>query len=68
MVQLFSISVVYKDLDEVVILKSAHDLQQFGFFQRRSVSEFMDFTTTIIAERCEISTRHSVEEDGEYME
>ena len=66
MVKLFSLSVVYKGTDNAIILKSAHELQQFGFFQRGSVQEFMVFTSKIITERCNVCTRQSVKEQGEY--
>lgn len=66
MVKLYALSVLYKPTNDVppVLLKASYDLQQFSFFQRSSVQEFMAFTTKIITERCSIGTRQSVKEQG----
>ncbi|KAF2343688.1 Longin domain, partial [Trinorchestia longiramus] len=68
MVKLFALSVLYKPTSDVspTLLKAAYDLQQFSFFQRSSVQEFMGFTSKIITERCDIGSRQSVKEQ-EYM-
>lgn len=64
MVKLFAISVLYKGPESARLLKAAYDLQQFGFFQRGSVQEFMTFTSKIITERCNPCSRQSVKEQG----
>lgn len=65
--KLFCLSIMYKAADnKVKKLTAAHDLQQFGYFQRSSVKEFMDFTSKIVCERTSISQRASVKEQ-EYM-
>lgn len=66
MVKLFAVSVLYKGLDSAKLLKAAYELQQFGFFQRGSVQEFMAFTSKIITERSTTCSRQSVKEQ-EYM-
>lgn len=48
------------------ILKAAHELSSFGYFQRGSVREFMDFTSKIIVERTAFCSRASVKEQ-EYV-
>ena len=66
MVKLFSVSVLYKPTSDVSpkLLKAAYNLQQFSFFQRASVQEFMTFTTKLITEKCAVGTRQSVKEQG----
>ena len=69
--KLFSLFVLYKPPEsagggQAVILKSATDLTSFGFFQRGSVAEFMNFTAKIITERSAVATRSSVKEQ-EYI-
>lgn len=66
MVKLFAISILYKGTESSRLLKAAYDLQQFGFFQRGSVQEFMTFTSKIITERSNACSRQSVKEQ-EYM-
>jgi synaptobrevin homolog YKT6 len=72
--KLYSLSVLYKNgasssqngSGQAKILRSAHDLSSFGFFQKGSVEEFMKFTSKILAERTETGSRSSVKEH-EYM-
>jgi len=66
--KLFSVFVIQKSeqQSQSKILKSASDLTSFGFFQRGSVQEFMNFTSKIIVERSEPGTRSSIKEQ-EYM-
>lgn len=65
--KLFSITVLYKGTDgKVKKLCSASDLASFGYFQRSSVQEFMDFTSKIIIERTTTAQRTSIQ-DREYM-
>ncbi|KAK3887784.1 hypothetical protein Pcinc_008112 [Petrolisthes cinctipes] len=66
MVKLFAACVLHKGPDNAKILKAAYDLQQFGFFQRGSVQEFMAFTSKIITERSNECSRQSVKEQ-DYM-
>lgn len=66
MVKLFCLSVLYKGATSATWLKSAYDLQGFGFFQRGSVQEFMAFVSKTIVERTQTATRQSVKE-GDYM-
>jgi len=65
MVKLYAVSIYYK-ADKPKLLKAAHDLQSFGYFQRSSVKEFMDFTGSIIVERTGKGQRASVKEQ-DYM-
>nr|CAB3267829.1 synaptobrevin homolog YKT6-like [Phallusia mammillata] len=66
MVKLFSLSVLFKCPSTVVPLAATHNLQSFNFFQRKSVEEFMVFTTQIITERTQPGQRQSVKEQ-EYL-
>ncbi|XP_054766336.2 synaptobrevin homolog YKT6-like [Lytechinus pictus] len=60
--KLFSIVVLYKGPTKVTILKSASDLSSFGYFQKSSVQEFMNFTSKIVVERTQQKMRASVKE------
>ncbi|XP_050399290.1 synaptobrevin homolog YKT6 [Patella vulgata] len=61
--KLFSLSVSYKSPDgKVQQLKCAHELSSFGYFQRGSIREFMEFTSKIIVERTAVCSRASVKE------
>lgn len=64
MVKLYALSVLYKADNSAVRLKSAYELQGFGFFQRNSVQEFMAFVAKTIVERTQASSRQSVKEGG----
>lgn len=65
--RLYCIAVLYKGDDgKVNPLCAAHELSSFGYFQRSSIKEFMDFTCKIIVERTMKSSRASVKEQ-EYM-
>lgn len=64
--KLYSLAVVYKGVDKANKLSSAYALDSFGYFQRGSVKEFMDFTTKIIVERTSTAQRASVKEQ-DYM-
>lgn len=66
MVKLYALNVLYKGSTSATWLKSAYDLQNFGYFQRSSVQEFMAFVSKTIVERTQIAARQSVKE-GEYM-
>lgn len=65
--RLYSLTILYKGVDgRVRKLSGASDLQSFGYFQRSSVQEFMDFTSKILVERTNVAQRASVREQ-EYM-
>jgi len=63
--KLYSVIILYKGT-KVSILKGSHDLQSFGFFQRNSVREFMDFTAKLLVERTQVGLKASVKE-SEYL-
>ncbi|EDO31089.1 predicted protein [Nematostella vectensis] len=63
--KLYYLGIYYKDV-KVKALVSAADLQSFGYFQRSSVKEFMQFTSQILVERTRPNERASVKEQ-EYM-
>ncbi|ORZ30839.1 Longin-like domain-containing protein [Catenaria anguillulae PL171] len=46
------------------IRAAEYELSQFGFFQRGSVQEFMNFTSQTLAERTQAGQRQSVEQDS----
>ncbi|KAK2162787.1 hypothetical protein LSH36_91g01083 [Paralvinella palmiformis] len=65
--KLFALTVLYKgEGDTVKKLNAAYALDSFGYFQRTSVKEFMDFTSKILVERTPIAQRASVKEQ-EYL-
>lgn len=44
--KLFALYILFKKQDgQATILKSTQDLNSFGYFQRGSVKEFMNFTS-----------------------
>ncbi|KAI8089893.1 Longin-like domain-containing protein [Halteromyces radiatus] len=62
--KLYSISVLKKDADKAKVLASQFDLSSFGYFQRSSVQEFMNFTSITIVERTQLGQRQSVESEN----
>lgn len=65
--KLYCIEVLFKDSNgKVRLLSATHELSSFGYFQRSSVKEFMDFTSKIIVERTAVCSRSSVKEQ-EYI-
>ncbi|ESO07874.1 hypothetical protein HELRODRAFT_185407 [Helobdella robusta] len=65
--KLFAINILYKGTNgKVKKLTGSSELSSFGFFQRSSAQEFMDFTSKIIVERTNTSQRSSVKEQ-EYV-
>ncbi|XP_064600047.1 synaptobrevin homolog YKT6-like [Liolophura sinensis] len=65
--KLYSLSISFRSEDgKVNLLKAEHDLSSFGYFQRSSVREFMEFTSKILVERTAVCTRASVKEQ-DYM-
>jgi len=67
MVKLFAMSILYKGPNDSTLLKAAFELQSFGYFQRKSVQEFMSFVTKTIVERTANAARQSVKEKGSYQ-
>jgi len=51
---------------EVLLLAESQDLSSFNYFSRNSASEFMTFTSRIIAQRTKAGSRQSVQQQ-EYM-
>lgn len=66
MVKLYFVAVIYKHDRGSTILKSCADLTSFGYFQKKSVGEFMKFTSKMIVERSERASRSSIKEQ-EYL-
>ncbi|KAI9023823.1 Longin-like domain-containing protein [Phycomyces nitens] len=62
--KIFGILVLKKDGDKANIIASHYDLSSFGFFQRGSVQEFMNFSSVTIGERTLPGKRQSVEGDN----
>lgn len=62
--KLYAMSVLYKGPNDLVVLKTAFELQSFGYFQRTSAQEFMSFATKTIVERTSSGTRQSVKGKG----
>ncbi|KAI8342525.1 Longin-like domain-containing protein [Chlamydoabsidia padenii] len=62
--KLYSIAILKKDGDKGKVLASQYDLSSFGYFQRGSVQEFMNFTSITIVERTQLGQRQSVESEN----
>lgn len=65
--RLFSLAVIRNDVQPALILASAQDLSTFGFFQRSSVGEFMNFFSKTVAERTQAGQRQDVEENSTFV-
>jgi synaptobrevin homolog YKT6 len=63
--RLFSIAILRNDAKPAVLLVSAKDLSTFGFFQRSTVGDFMDFFAQTVAERTLAGQRQDIEEQSE---
>jgi len=65
MVKIYSIAVVYRNpsTQKGVILSKAIDENAFGYFQRSSASEFLAFTSQMVAERTSPCARNTVKQD-----
>ncbi|KAI7862875.1 Longin-like domain-containing protein [Spinellus fusiger] len=61
--KLYGILVLTKQNDKAQMAASFYDLASFGYFQRGSVQEFMNFTSITIAERTPAGKRQSVESE-----
>ena len=66
MAKLYALLVLYKGEQSSHVLKDAYELSSFGYFQRKSVEEFMNFTSKLLAERTGLGERQSLQEN-EYM-
>jgi len=66
MVKLFALMVLYKGEETAHVLRDAYDVSSFGYFQQKSVKEFMEFSSKVLGERTGLGERQSVKE-GEYM-
>ncbi|KAI9168608.1 palmitoyltransferase [Blastocladiella emersonii ATCC 22665] len=64
--KIFSILVLTAADRPAEVRAAEFELSQFGFFQRGTVQEFMNFTAKTIAERTQPGQRQSVEQD-DYM-
>ncbi|CAO3674548.1 unnamed protein product [Rhizopus stolonifer] len=62
--KIFSVLILRKDDDKAKILASQHDLSSFGFFQRYTVQEVMNFSAITVAERTPAGQRQSVEAEN----
>ena len=51
MSQLFALLVLYKEEKSAQILKAAYDLSSFGYFQRSSIKEFINFTSELLTDK-----------------
>ena len=61
--KIFSIAVVLAAPNKsAVVLCSASDLSSFSFYQRGSITEFLKFFTTTVAERTSQGQRQSIQE------
>ncbi|VDL59865.1 unnamed protein product [Hymenolepis diminuta] len=60
--KLFSLQVLYKCDPKPKLLQSTYELSSFGFFQRASVQEFLDFTAKLVCERTVVCARSAVQE------
>jgi synaptobrevin homolog YKT6 len=65
--RLFSLAVLRNDVQPAVLLASAQDLSTFGFFQRSTVGEFMNFFSKTVAERTQAGQRQDVEENSTFL-
>jgi synaptobrevin homolog YKT6 len=64
MVQLYAISIFRIDVKPAARLVSTQDVSSFGFFQRSTVSQFINFFSQTVAERTTPGTRSDVEENS----
>lgn len=64
MVKLYALHILYKNLNSAVWLKTAYDVQSFGYFQRGTAQDTMAFASKTIVERTQSATRQSVKEGG----
>ena len=64
MVKIYSIAVVYRhpSTGKGTILAKVIDEGSFGFFERKSASEFLGFSSQMLAERTEKCARQSVKQ------
>lgn len=61
--KLFHLSVLYKTPGKSICLSQSSDVSSFGFFQRGTVAEFMDFTSGVLVERAVTGSRSCVKQE-----
>jgi len=66
MTKICGIAICVKKGDEGIIIAEAQELQGFNFFQRKSASEFMSFTSKMVCSRTKEGQRQSVQQQ-DYM-
>ncbi|KAI9298754.1 snare-like protein [Neoconidiobolus thromboides FSU 785] len=62
--KILSISITRNDNKPAINLASVSNLSSFGFFERSSVQEFINFFSITISERTPSGQRQTVEQDG----
>lgn len=62
--KLFSLQILYKTDTSAKLLQASHELSDFGYFQRSSVREFMDFTAKVVCERTARCQRVQIKQQG----
>ncbi|CAH8480369.1 unnamed protein product [Schistosoma turkestanicum] len=60
--KLFSLQILYKTDTSAKLLQASHELSSFGYFQRSSVREVMDFAAKLVCERTARCQRGLVKE------
>jgi synaptobrevin family protein YKT6 len=66
--KIFSVTVIQIDSKPSKILASEYELSSFGYFQRGSIQEFMNFFSKTLAERTpNPGDRQSVENQGRHF-
>ncbi|KAM7541146.1 hypothetical protein Aperf_G00000029041 [Anoplocephala perfoliata] len=60
--KLFSLQVLYKTDSKPTLFQGAYELSSFGFYQRGSVRQFLDFTAKLVCERTAVCSRAAVQE------
>lgn len=60
--KLLFLGILYRDVKPKIMAEGS-DLQSFGFFQRSSIREFLEFTSGVVVERTQIGARSVVKQD-----
>lgn len=61
--KVYGLAVLHKSSGTAKHLAFCKDVSSFGYFQRSSVGEFLQFFSKTVAERCADGSRQSIEED-----
>jgi synaptobrevin homolog YKT6 len=64
--KLLSLLIINKDSSSAKVLQGSYELSSFGYFQQKSVKEFLNFTSKLVVERTQTSLRSTVKEQ-EYL-